>query len=80
MLVLSRKIDQEILIGEDILVTVISVNGNRVKLGIEAPKDVRILRKEVIPFVSEQWDGVGLDVSNVGGELEVLGGAAFSAR
>ena len=34
MLVLSRKIDQEILIGEDILVTVISVNGNRVKLGI----------------------------------------------
>jgi carbon storage regulator len=80
MLVLSRKIDQEILIGEDIVVTVISVNGNRVKLGIEAPKDVRILREKINPFVSEQWDGEGLDVSNVGGELEALGDAAFSAR
>jgi carbon storage regulator len=79
MLVLSRKIDQEILIGEEIVVTVISVNGNRVKLGIEAPEDVRILRKEVIPFASEQWDDLSLDLSNSGDELAVSG-AAFLAR
>lgn len=47
MLVLSRKKDQSIAIGEDIELTVLSVKGNTVRLGIKAPDEVRILRTEI---------------------------------
>ncbi len=47
MLVLSRKTGQDLFIGEDVRITVIRVNGNRVVLGIDAPSDVRVLRGEL---------------------------------
>jgi carbon storage regulator CsrA len=47
MLVVSRRIGEKIVIGEGITVTVTSVHGNRVRLGIKAPDDVRVLRKEL---------------------------------
>ena len=47
MLVLSRKIDQQIMIGDDITLTVVRVDGNRVRIGISAPRDIRILRGEL---------------------------------
>ena len=47
MLVLSRKIDEGIWLGDDVLVTVLSVEHGRVKVGIKAPGDVHILRKEL---------------------------------
>jgi carbon storage regulator len=48
MLVLSRKVSQQILIGPDILVTVVRIEGNHVRLGIEAPPGVSILRDELV--------------------------------
>lgn len=48
MLVLTRKPGQWIAIGDDITVYVREINGNQVKLGIEAPDDVIILRNEII--------------------------------
>ncbi|WP_315168011.1 carbon storage regulator CsrA [Metaclostridioides mangenotii] len=54
MLVISRKKDDTILLGDDIEITVISVDNNTVKLGISAPKDVSILRKEVYEKVKEE--------------------------
>ncbi len=47
MLVLSRKKDEKILIGERIVITVVQVKGDKVRLGIEAPKDVRVFRAEL---------------------------------
>jgi carbon storage regulator CsrA len=47
MLVLSRKIGDDILIGDDIKITLISKNQGCIKVGIDAPKDVRILRGEL---------------------------------
>ncbi len=47
MLVLSRKVDQQITIGDDITLTVVRVDGNRVRIGTSAPRDVRILRGEL---------------------------------
>ena len=47
MLVLTRKLNEEILIGDDIKVTLIRVRGNTVRIGIEAPRDVRIVRGEL---------------------------------
>ena len=47
MLVLSRKCEQSLLLGEDITITVLAIDGERVKLGIEAPRSVTVLRTEV---------------------------------
>jgi carbon storage regulator len=48
MLVLSRKLSQQILIGHDIAITIVKIEGNQVRLGIEAPPDVSILRQELV--------------------------------
>ena len=53
MLVLSRKVKEEILIGEDIKVTLIRVRGNTVRIGIEAPRETRIRRAELEPLDCE---------------------------
>ena len=49
MLVISRKPGEKLFIGEDIVVTVLEAAGNRVRLGIDAPADVPILRSELRP-------------------------------
>jgi carbon storage regulator len=48
MLVLTRKVGEEIIIGEGIRVRVVSIKGSHIRLGFEAPADVRILRPEMI--------------------------------
>ena len=52
MLVLTRKVGERIQIGNDITVVVTKSAGNRVTLGIEAPKDVRIVRGELEEYVN----------------------------
>lgn len=47
MLVLTRKPEEKILIGDNVSITVVSVKGNQVKIAIDAPKDVKILRNEL---------------------------------
>lgn len=50
MLVLSRKPDQTIQIGDNIKITIVQVKGNQVRVAIDAPKDVQILRGELCEF------------------------------
>jgi carbon storage regulator len=47
MLVLTRKRDESIVIGDDIKITVVDIRGDQVKLGIEAPREISIHREEV---------------------------------
>lgn len=47
MLVLSRKINETIIINDNIVITVVDIRGDKVRLGIDAPKDVPVHRKEV---------------------------------
>lgn len=54
MLVLTRKVGEEILIGDRINVKVIEISGNKVKLGIEAPAEMRIYREEIIERVKSE--------------------------
>lgn len=54
MLVISRKTDETILLGDDIEIKVIIVDNNTVKLGISAPKDISILRKEIYEKIKEE--------------------------
>lgn len=49
MLVLTRKPNQKIRIGENITVTIVRVTGNTIRIGIDAPRDVRIIRSELEP-------------------------------
>ena len=48
MLVLSRKVGERILLGDKIRITVVRVSGGGVRLGIEAPSDITVVREEVI--------------------------------
>lgn len=54
MLVLSRKQGQCLMIGEDIEIKIVEISGNVVKIGIEAPKDVQIHRKEVFDAIKSE--------------------------
>lgn len=47
MLILSRKVNESIIIGEDVVVTVMEFRGDRVRLGISAPDDVEVDRREI---------------------------------
>ena len=49
MLVLSRKASERIRLGESIVITVVGISGDKVKLGIQAPQDVLVLREELEP-------------------------------
>ncbi len=54
MLVLSRKTKEKILIGKDIVVSVLEIEGNSVKIGIKASKDISILRMEVFEKIQNE--------------------------
>ena len=54
MLVLTRKINETIMIGDNIEITVVSISGDTVRLGIEAPREVKILRREVYEEIQRQ--------------------------
>jgi carbon storage regulator CsrA len=53
MLILSRKLDESILIGDSITLKVISIDKGSVKLGIDAPANIRVLRSELINAVKD---------------------------
>jgi carbon storage regulator len=65
MLVLTRKMGEKILIGDDVAITVLAVKDNRVRLGLSAPENVSILRLEVVfpPDQSKDKHTLGSDVS-----------------
>ncbi|MDR1300046.1 MAG: carbon storage regulator CsrA [Oscillospiraceae bacterium] len=48
MLVLSRRLNETIVIGEDIRVTLLGIEGDKIKLGIDAPRAVKVLREEIL--------------------------------
>ncbi len=48
MLVLTRKINESLLIGDEVVITVVDVQGAKVRLGIEAPKEISIARSEIV--------------------------------
>lgn len=54
MLVLTRRVDESIMIGETIVVTILGIEGDRVKVGITAPRDVKIMRQEMFEAVRDQ--------------------------
>ena len=63
MLVLSRKPNESIKIGDDIELKIIEIKGDIVRIGIEAPKSVEILRSELVESISESnTEAIGVDL------------------
>ncbi|MCQ4088156.1 carbon storage regulator CsrA [Saccharibacillus sp. JS10] len=65
MLVLSRKKGESIMIGDDIELTVLSVEGDTIKLGIKAPKQIDIIRKEILVSVQENNQSAVIDPKQI---------------
>ncbi len=64
MLVISRKENQKIKIGDNIEIVIVEVGKNQVKIGIEAPKDVQILRSELIEEISNENKKANMEINS----------------
>jgi carbon storage regulator len=76
MLVLTRKSNQKIMLGKDIVITVLKVQGDQVSIGIEAPDNVQILREEIFwEIQKENADGIAnqslVDVKSLAKDLNL---------
>ncbi len=58
MLILTRRVGETVMIGEDVTVTVLGVKGNQVRVGVNAPRDVAVHREEIFERIKrEEQDG-----------------------
>lgn len=54
MLILTRRISESIIVGDDVKITVLGVKGNQVRLGIDAPKDLPVHREEIYERIQQE--------------------------
>ena len=74
MLVLTRKSNQSIMIGDEIEISVLAIMGEKVRIGIQAPRDVPVFRKEVYLEIQQEHLAAGEDVRDeVDAALRKLG-------
>ena len=63
MLVLSRKLGQRFQVGQDVRITIVKIDRNSVRIGIEAPDDVTVYREEIVPQESTSDRPVNAEVA-----------------
>jgi len=59
MLILTRRVGETVMIGNEVTVTVLGVKGNQVRIGVNAPKDVAVHREEIYERIKREEDGEG---------------------
>jgi carbon storage regulator len=71
MLILTRRIGETIMIGDDVSITVLDINGKQVRIGIDAPMEIKVHRKEIFLRIQEEEGGAqndGYHDDNVGNQ------------
>ncbi len=56
MLILTRRVGETLMVGDDVTVTVLGVKGNQVRIGVNAPKDVAVHREEIYQRIQKEKD------------------------
>ena len=68
MLILTRRVGETVMIGNDVTVTVLGVKGNQVRIGVNAPKDVAVHREEIYERIKREHD----HDSNIGVSTKIV--------
>lgn len=68
MLILTRRVGESLMIGDDINVTVLGIRGNQVRIGVNAPKNVAVHREEIYERIKNEQPGEGQAKSGEGTE------------
>ena len=76
MLVLTRRIGESVLIGDDVEVTILDIKGDSIRVGINAPRETRIQRSEIVQAVAAS----NAEAAHVGADAEDALRAALAAR
>lgn len=63
MLILTRRVGETIVIGDDVIVTVLGIKGNQVRIGINAPKDVTVHREEIYQRIQQEKNAAPADAT-----------------
>ena len=69
MLILTRRIGETLMIGEEVTVTVLGVKGNQVRIGVNAPKDVAVHREEIFERIKREEQGAAPSHADDHGEV-----------
>ena len=57
MLILTRRVGESLMIGDNVTVTVLGIKGNQVRIGVDAPKDVSVHREEIYQRIQQEGSG-----------------------
>jgi len=66
MLILTRRVGERLIIGTDVTVTILSLKGNQIRIGIDAPREVKVHREEVFERIKKERETLSV-VSSTGG-------------